>query len=103
MAGPGNIRELENLVKRYVIVGNEAQIVRELSLRKPAVSVMPGIGSEVGASGVMVIGDRSQAIGGAIPINSAKGNGGDAESPILAGDWKARRLVRRARGHRDAS
>lgn len=28
---PGNIRELENLVKRYVIVGNEAQIVRELS------------------------------------------------------------------------
>jgi len=28
---PGNIRELENLVKRYVIVGNEAQIMRELS------------------------------------------------------------------------
>lgn len=28
---PGNIRELENLLKRYVIVGNESQIVRELS------------------------------------------------------------------------
>jgi len=28
---PGNIRELENMVKRYVIVGNEAQIIRELS------------------------------------------------------------------------
>ena len=28
---PGNIRELENLVKRYVIVGNEPQIIRELS------------------------------------------------------------------------
>src|SRR5436305_4773805 len=32
---PGNIRELENLVKRYVIVGNESQIVRELSTHKP--------------------------------------------------------------------
>src|SRR5438309_3459419 len=41
-AWPGNIRELENLVKRFVIVGNEAQIVRELSnpraLRLEAVS-----------------------------------------------------------------
>src|SRR5436190_15206752 len=32
---PGNIRELENMVKRYVIVGNEAQIIRELSTHKP--------------------------------------------------------------------
>ena len=31
---PGNIRELENLVKRYVIVGNEAQIIRELTTHK---------------------------------------------------------------------
>jgi two-component system response regulator AtoC len=37
-AWPGNIRELENLVKRYVIVGNEAQILRELSTHKPIVS-----------------------------------------------------------------
>ena len=35
---PGNIRELENLVKRYVIVGNEPQIMRELSVHKPIVS-----------------------------------------------------------------
>lgn len=35
---PGNIRELENLVKRYVIVGNEGQIIRELSTHKPIVS-----------------------------------------------------------------
>ncbi|MBV9670416.1 MAG: sigma-54-dependent Fis family transcriptional regulator, partial [Acidobacteriales bacterium] len=34
-AWPGNIRELENLVKRYVIVGNEAQIVRELTNTRP--------------------------------------------------------------------
>jgi DNA-binding NtrC family response regulator len=37
---PGNIRELENLVKRYVIVGNEAQITRELATHKPIVSSM---------------------------------------------------------------
>src|SRR5438105_4299365 len=36
-AWPGNIRELENLVKRYVIVGNETQIIRELSTHKPIV------------------------------------------------------------------
>src|SRR5229473_3217276 len=37
-AWPGNIRELENMVKRYVIVGNEAQIIRELATHKPIVS-----------------------------------------------------------------
>src|SRR6266567_4247020 len=41
-AWPGNIRELENLVKRYVIVGNEAQIIRELSTHKPLMSSMSG-------------------------------------------------------------
>ena len=40
---PGNIRELENLVKRYVIVGNEAQIIRELSTHKPIVSSLTGM------------------------------------------------------------
>src|SRR3954464_10159761 len=39
---PGNIRELENMVKRYVIVGNEAQIIRELSTHKPIISSMSG-------------------------------------------------------------
>ncbi|MEO5935971.1 MAG: helix-turn-helix domain-containing protein, partial [Terriglobales bacterium] len=33
-----NIRELENLVKRYTIVGNEAQIIRELATHKPIVT-----------------------------------------------------------------
>src|SRR5207253_2564199 len=41
-AWPGNIRELENLVKRYVIVGNEAQIIRELATHKPIVSSLSG-------------------------------------------------------------
>src|SRR5256886_14721034 len=40
---PGNIRELENLVKRYVIVGNEAQIIRELSTHKPIVTSFGGM------------------------------------------------------------
>jgi DNA-binding NtrC family response regulator len=35
---PGNIRELENLCKRYVIVGDSTQIVRELSLHTVAPS-----------------------------------------------------------------
>ncbi len=54
---PGNIRELENLVKRYVIVGNEPQIIRELETHKPimvstAEPVAPwGQSSEVNANG----------------------------------------------------
>jgi DNA-binding NtrC family response regulator len=40
---PGNIRELENLVKRYVIVGNEPQIIRELSTPKPIISSLSGL------------------------------------------------------------
>ena len=39
---PGNIRELENLVKRYVIVGNEPQIIRELSTHKPVIPSING-------------------------------------------------------------
>lgn len=39
---PGNIRELENLAKRYVIVGNEPQIIRELSTHKPIISSLTG-------------------------------------------------------------
>ena len=40
---PGNIRELENLVKRYTIVGNESQILRELSTHKPIVASAPAL------------------------------------------------------------
>src|ERR1035437_584630 len=45
---PGNIRELENLVKRYVIVGNEAQIIRELSTHKPVMSSVSGASASWG-------------------------------------------------------
>jgi len=47
-AWPGNIRELENLVKRYVIVGNEAQIIRELSTHKP---IFSSLGIQPASSG----------------------------------------------------
>src|SRR5437764_7538857 len=57
-AWPGNIRELENLVKRYVIVGNEAQIIRELSTHKPIVSSLgaqPTAGGETGSAGPAIV------------------------------------------------
>lgn len=77
---PGNIRELENLVKRYVIVGNEAQIVRELSTRRPMItpplSAVPSI--HTGDNG-----DRSAPASVAIPIDKAKGNGADTDSMSL--------------------
>jgi DNA-binding NtrC family response regulator len=45
-AWPGNIRELENMVKRYVIVGNEAQIIRELATSKPIVTAFGGMAAQ---------------------------------------------------------
>ena len=77
-AWPGNIRELENLVKRYVIVGNEAQIVRELSTHKPALSSVPAI--LPAAKSVEVETTHSAA---AIPITVGKGNGAEADAPSL--------------------
>lgn len=71
-AWPGNIRELENLVKRYVIVGNEAQIIRELSTHKPIVSSLSAPPAAVAVPAV------------AEPGGSAAGNGADEpETPSL--------------------
>jgi two-component system, NtrC family, response regulator AtoC len=77
-AWPGNIRELENLVKRYVIVGNEPQIIRELSIHKPIVSSISGSGPL-----------RSPDPGLAAPASAdavaapAEGNGATTETPSL--------------------
>ncbi|HUO60580.1 MAG TPA: sigma-54 dependent transcriptional regulator [Candidatus Acidoferrales bacterium] len=82
---PGNIRELENLVKRYVIVGNESQIIRELSTHKPLISSISNGASqwptkekpapvEVARSG------SSGGNGGTIPMSNPSG---DAEMPSL--------------------
>jgi DNA-binding NtrC family response regulator len=51
-AWPGNIRELENLVKRYVIVGNEAQIIRELSTHKPIMASHENLPAAAAVAGV---------------------------------------------------
>jgi len=73
-AWPGNIRELENLVKRYVIVGNEAQIIRELSTHKPIVTA---------------VGDAAPSLPGttaalaSVPPVQAKSDGTEMEMPSL--------------------
>ena len=53
---PGNIRELENLCKRYVIVGNVTQMVRELSARAPGLSPSPRIPPAEGQLSLLEIG-----------------------------------------------
>ena len=48
---PGNIRELENLCKRFVIVGSETQILRELrGPGRPCAAVIPETRGAVGTS-----------------------------------------------------
>src|SRR5690348_12934933 len=64
---PGNIRELENLVKRYTIVGNEAQIIRELSTHKPIVT-------STGSSASPIWGLKEQPAA-ASTANATPGNG----------------------------
>jgi two-component system response regulator AtoC len=77
---PGNIRELENLVKRYVIVGNEAQIIRELSTHKPIVSSVSGMS----APPEQAVSPRPQASAPTIPITAGKATPTvDDESPSL--------------------
>ena len=83
---PGNIRELENLVKRYVIVGNEAQIIRELSTHKPIVSSLTGTSPVWGikeANGSEKPAAPPHVVSGAIPIDTAKGPSAEAETPTL--------------------
>ena len=62
---PGNIRELENLVKRYVIVGNESQIIRELSTHKPIMHSQATNGAGVSPA------DGTEEASPAIPISAA--------------------------------
>jgi two-component system, NtrC family, response regulator AtoC len=78
---PGNIRELENLVKRYVIVGNEAQIIRELSTHKPT---MPAVSDSQPAGTDPRPGARTvQAGPTAIPITAGKPKLAEEDAPSL--------------------
>jgi DNA-binding NtrC family response regulator len=74
---PGNIRELENLVKRYVIVGNEGQIIRELSTHKPAIATVPP--ASIVPKELKPGAEPPPGSSPAIPINIGKGNGLEAE------------------------
>jgi DNA-binding NtrC family response regulator len=83
---PGNIRELENLVKRYVIVGNEAQIIRELATHKPIMSSTSGSNPLWGSKDSKSNGDQPEAsapASTAIPISVAKVKVADADEPSL--------------------
>ena len=78
---PGNIRELENLVKRYTIVGNEKQIIRELSTHKPilrsegsAVSPLWGLRDSAGA--------RMSSLDAGATLGPGAGQGMPARMPI---------------------
>ncbi len=79
---PGNIRELENLVKRYVIVGNEAQIIRELSTLKPIMGVVGQGSPEAGADPDAPV-RSSQPMPAAIPITAGKPKGPEEDTPSL--------------------
>jgi two-component system response regulator AtoC len=76
---PGNIRELENLVKRYVIVGKESQIIRELSTHKPIVSSMTGSSPLGNPKG----GDGFAQTAPVVPISPVAGADGEQEMPSL--------------------
>jgi DNA-binding NtrC family response regulator len=69
-AWPGNIRELENMVKRYVIVGNEAQIIRELSTHKP---IVPSLYGQHGSTAPVA----------SLPAVQTSSNGNELEMPSL--------------------
>ena len=77
---PGNIRELENLVKRYVIVGNEAQIIRELSTHKPIVAstAIPEPSASDQKNGA-----RASVNSAAIPITAGKAKVAEEDTPSL--------------------
>jgi len=76
-AWPGNIRELENLVKRYVIVGNESQIIRELATQKPIIQ------SDAAHANVSAPTFSSPVIAVASPVTNSMSSGADAGGPSL--------------------
>ncbi len=82
---PGNIRELENMAKRYVIVGDEAPILRELAMPRPIPSSSTAANSGWGARDGRLEADRAPTKSPpamAIPITAARIDSA-ADSPSL--------------------
>jgi DNA-binding NtrC family response regulator len=63
---PGNIRELENLVKRYVIMGNETAILRELAPPRFATTAVAPSGATI----VPIRSTATPAASAAAPMSS---------------------------------
>ena len=80
---PGNIRELENLVKRYVIVGKESQIIRELSTHKPVISSTTGSSPIWNPKNSDVAAISAAIPAPVVPFNATPVPANDAEMPSL--------------------
>ena len=94
---PGNIRELENMVKRIVILQNEELVVREMS--RALQSSRSFVAAGVGAGGLDIRGDRSGS--GAIATadepddfdDIGGGDGGPVEAAAAAAAPSGSRLA----------
>jgi transcriptional regulator with PAS, ATPase and Fis domain len=77
---PGNLRELENVISRFLVIGDEYAIVSELSARQPTVPTA-------------AIGDTSNALGLKQLVRSLKG---DAEAAAIASALEETKWNRKA-------
>jgi len=77
---PGNLRELENVISRFLVIGDEQAIVSELSARQPTVSTA-------------AIGDTSSSLGLKQLVRSLKG---DAEAAAIASALEETKWNRKA-------
>jgi len=77
-AWPGNIRELENLCKRFVIVGGETQILREMAahledarIAAAAPAAVPAVAAAASSKNIFEIGKRASLEAEAVAIRRA--------------------------------
>jgi two-component system, NtrC family, response regulator AtoC len=80
---PGNIRELENLCKRFVIVGSETQILRELSSHRH------------GQADSLVVSSHEEPMGSHLEAPAVGGNSANSDLSLLEvgrrAAWEAER------------
>jgi two-component system response regulator AtoC len=82
----GNVRELENNVKRLIILGNEAQLIAEFQRKRE--NGQYGAIPDDGSSADPAASPRTRATGRAFSMASTAGeggNGGEQDVPNLAG------------------
>jgi DNA-binding NtrC family response regulator len=93
---PGNIRELENMIKRYVVLQDEELVVRELS-KPPRASHALQVTPEGASADVVPPSFQSPRV--ALPDDSAETDDGEAPDaePVAPASQEGRRLVDVAR------